>query len=130
MEASEQTKINQIKLRHQNEIARCKNEIAELREANKVLMKRINGIEQTSCQTENAENKSINRLMEENEGLKLDIASKDKEYVKVKIELDNLSQKNERALNEIQRLRNEVNEWKSKIKTIEEDAMTRNKGRK
>ena len=60
----------------------------------------------------------------------LDITSKDKEYVKVKIEHDKLSQKNERALNEIQRLRNEVNEWKSKIKTIEEDAMTRNKGRK
>ena len=68
MEASEQTKIDQIKVRYQNEIARCKNEIAELREANKVLMKRVNEIEQTSCQTENAENKSINRLMEENEG--------------------------------------------------------------
>lgn len=134
--SSEQNKINQLGLQHKDETEKNKTEIAQLKEIivqqrkrEEALPKRKTEIEKINLPTENTENESIDKLMKENSGLKLDLASKDKEYVKVKIELESLLQKRVRDLNDIQRLCTEVEQWKSKAKMFME-AMTSNRGRK
>lgn len=137
MKTSEENRIKQLE-KLQDEIKGYKSEIAKLQEANEHQKKRVevlimekNKPEQSNHLNKTSKNNYYsNKLMEENNGLKSEIASKNKELFEMKIKLDNLAKEKAHCSNEIKRLSSEVEELKSNCQKFKEGAISRNKGRK